>query len=130
MIANTQVFDLYAKINEVYDGDTLYGWIDHGCGLWNHGASKAGVGLRLFGCNAIELHEPGGQEAQQNLASLIPVGSYVPIISRDWDKYSNRLDVDIITPAGIDLVPNLIQTGWAAAWNGVGPRPVPVWPRA
>lgn len=124
-----KTFTFYALIRDVHDGDTLYGWVDHGMGLWNHGASSNGVGLRLNGCNARELSQDGGKEARDNLASLIPVGSVVPITSVKWDKYSNRLDVTITLADGTDLVSKLIADGWAAAWDGTGARPVPAWPR-
>ena len=124
-----QTFTFYALIREVHDGDTLYGWVDQGIGQWNHGASKAGIGLRLNGCNARELSQDGGPEARDNLAALIPVGTTVAITSVGWDKFSNRLDVTITLPDGSDLVETLIAGQWAAAWDGTGPRPVPPWPR-
>ena len=124
-----KTFRFYATINEVHDGDTLYGYVDQGIGQWNHGAAKNGIGLRLNGCNARELSEPGGIEARDNLAALVPVGSVVPITSVSWDKYSNRLDVTITLADGTDLVSKLIADGWAAAWDGTGARPVPAWPR-
>lgn len=124
-----KVFTLYALINEVHDGDTLYGWVDQGLGMWNHGAARNGIGFRLNGCNARELSQDGGKEARDNLASLIPVGTVLPITSVSWDKYSNRLDVTITLADGTDLVTKLIADGWAAAWDGTGARPVPAWPR-
>lgn len=123
-------FILRALINTVHDGDTLYGPVDHGAGLWNHGLSKNGMGLRLWGCNAAEIEEPGGPEARDYLATLIPVGSYIPIRCRKWDKYAGRFDVSITLPSGEDLVEKLITEKWAARWNGTGPKPVPAWPRA
>lgn len=125
-----KTFRFYATINAVHDGDTLYGYVDQGIGQWNHGAAKNGIGLRLNGCNARELSQPGGIEARDNLATLVPVGSVVPITSVSWDKYSNRLDVTITLADGTDLASKLIADGWAAAWDGTGARPVPDWPRA
>lgn len=124
-----KTFRFYATINEVHDGDTLYGYVDQGLGFWNHGAAKNGIGLRLNGCNARELGTPGAIEARDNLAALVPVGSVVPITSVSWDKYANRLDVTITLADGTDLVSKLVADGWAAAWDGTGKRPVPAWPR-
>jgi endonuclease YncB( thermonuclease family) len=124
-----KMFRFYATVNEVHDGDTLYGWIDQGIGQWSHGAAKNGIGLRLNGCNARELSEPGGPEARDHLASLIPVGTVLPITSVSWDKYSNRLDVTVTMPDGSDLVSALIAEQWAVAWDGTGTKPVPPWPR-
>lgn len=124
-----KVFNLYASVNEIHDGDTIYAFIDHGCGIWNHGHAVHGVGLRFIGMNARELSEPGGPEARDFLATLIKPGDYIKITSEDWDKYDNRIDVAINLPGIGDLATYLIEQQWAAAWDGTGPRPVPPWPR-
>ena len=123
------IFTLAATINTVHDGDTLYGTIDQGLGIVNKGLTRNGMGLRLYGCNARELTEPGGTEARDNLASLIPPGSTVAITCRAWDKYAGRVDVSITLADGSDLVTRLIADQWAAAWDGTGTKPVPPWPR-
>jgi endonuclease YncB( thermonuclease family) len=124
-----RLYDLWVTVNEVHDGDTLYGHIDLGVGTWHFGMSQAGIGLRLDGCNARELAMPGGKEARDNLASLIPVGSVIKVQSSEWDKYSNRIIVSIVLVDGTDLVRKLVAEQWAASWNGVGEKPVPPWPR-
>jgi endonuclease YncB( thermonuclease family) len=125
-----QTFRWIAHINEVHDGDTLYGYCDQGAGIWNYGLAKAGMGLRLYGCNAIELEDPGGHEARDYLASLIPVGSVIPIDTMAWDKWQGRVDVSITLPKIGDLVTHLISQQWAAGpYYGTGPKPVPPWPR-
>jgi len=125
----TPTWQLAALVREVHDGDTLYGWVDQGLGIWNHGTSKAGLGLRLWGCNARELAQPGGVEARDHLATLIPVGSVVPITCMAWDKYQGRIDVAVDLPGIGDLVTHLAGTGWVAPWDGTGTRPLPPWPR-
>lgn len=123
-------FQFWATVRSVHDGDTLYGYVDQGIGMWNYGLAKAGMGLRLYGCNSIELDEPGGKEARDYLASLIPVGSEIPIIAMAWDKWAGRIDVSIILPKIGDLVTHLISQQWAAGpYYGTGPKPVPPWPR-
>jgi len=124
-----RTWGLEALIRDVHDGDTLYGWVDQGLGQWNHGLSASGMGLRLWGCNARELHDDGGPEARDHLATLIPVGSVVAITCMAWDKYAGRIDVSVALPGVGDLVTHLIGTGWAARWDGTGPKPVPPWPR-
>lgn len=86
------------------------------------------IPVRLLGCNAIELNQPGGVEARDNLASLLPVGTPITLRTVATDKYA-RYDAAITLPDGTDLVPKLIADGWAAPWNGQGPKPVPAWPR-
>ena len=120
---------LWVSVNRIHDGDTLYGSIDQGLGLWNLGPNDAGWGFRLDGCNAIELPTAGGRAARDNLATLIPVGSVLQVESVRWDKFSGRLDVKIDHPLYGDLTDHLIAEGWAVRWDGRGARPVPPWPR-
>ena len=113
-----------ARVARVVDGDTVILDVDLGFGVW-----LAGQSFRLWGCNAIEHDQPGGAEATANLTSLLPAGSLVTLTSLKPDKFGGRYDAVITLPDGQDLVTLLIQTGWAAAWNGRGPKPVPPWPR-
>ena len=124
-----RAFGLEALIRSAHDGDTLYGDIDQGLGVWNRGLSKSGMGLRLWGCNAREIEDPGGPEARARLLQLVPIGSIQPIVCLDWDKWSGRIDVQITLSTGEDLVDKLIAEQWAARWNGKGAKPVPPWPR-
>lgn len=124
----SKVFQLRAIINAVHDGDTLYADVDQGLGIWNRGVSSSGMGLRILGINTRELHEPGGLEATNYVASLVPVGSQVEIVCHGWDKFAGRIDVSITLPEIGDLATHLIEAGWAAPWDGNGPRPVPPWP--
>lgn len=120
---------VWATIQRVHDGDTLYGILDHGIGMWNMGPYDNGWGLRLAGCNARELNNVGGPEARAYLESLVPVGSVIQVESLHWDKYAGRLDVKIDHPLYGDLTDHLIAEQWAAPWDGGGARPVPPWPR-
>jgi endonuclease YncB( thermonuclease family) len=124
----------------VHDGDTITVAIplastrrangDLGFHLYaEHGHVVLHCPIRLLGCNAIELKDPGGREAQQNLASLLPIGTVVTLRTVAADKWGTRWDAAITLPDGTDLVPHLIATGWAAPWTGQGPKPVPAWPR-
>lgn len=109
---------------EVHDGDTLTVALDVG---FNFTATWP---VRLLGMNARELSEPGGREARDHLAGLCPVGSAVTVRSVVWDKYGGRID-GIVYPdadAGASVAGRMCSDGYAAPWNGVGPRPVPPWP--
>src|SRR6478609_6846219 len=103
----------YATVNRVVDGDTIRLDVELGFGLTFTGS------FRLLGCNAIELSMPGGKEARANLATILPVGTPVTLHSVKNDKYS-RWDAAITLPNGQDLTTLLINTNWAAAWDGVG----------
>ena len=110
-----------AIVISVTDGDTVKLEVDQG-----FDNSKKGS-FRIFGNNARELKEPGGQEARANLLSLIPVGTQLHLESVKNDKYS-RYDA-ILFLGDLNIGQHLIDTGWAVAWSGAGPKPSPVWPR-
>jgi endonuclease YncB( thermonuclease family) len=111
-----------ATVLSVHDGDTFTADVDVGFSV------RIRTPLRLRGCNAIELGQPGGQQARDHLASLL-VGQVVTVSTVRPDKFGGRYDAAVSLPDGTDLVARLVAEGWAAAWNGRGPRPVPPWPR-
>lgn len=118
-----------AVIWSVHDGDTLTALVNLeakpllGVALW------AELPLRLAGCNARELALPGGPEARDHLAALLPVGTAVTVTVTGVDKFGGRMDARITLSDGTDLVTVLVADGWVALWNGTGPKPVPPWPR-
>lgn len=89
--------------------------------------------FRLFGCNANELADPGGKEARDNLAALLPVGTRLRLSSVKDDKFGGRYDAVLwatdSSGAEYNVVQHLIDTHWAVAWNGNGVKPKPPWPR-
>lgn len=118
-------------VESVVDGDTLHVSIDLGFGVWQRGetASRPGKVLRLLGCNARELSEPGGAEARDNLAAVLPPGTHVTLRTVQVDKYGGRYDAAVELDDGRDLVSYLAVNQWVALWDGTGTRPVPPWPR-
>jgi micrococcal nuclease len=113
-----------ATVTDVVDGDTIGVDLDLGFNL------HMGVRVRLAGCNARELEAPGGQAARRALRRLVKPGDQVQVVSTGWDRYAERIDGRVLTPAGgPDLSVQMIAAGWAAPWNGRGRRPVPPWPR-
>jgi endonuclease YncB( thermonuclease family) len=120
-------YTYYATVVSNYDGDSVKVDLDLGLGV-----IKKGVGIRLLGCNAPELKQPGGPEAKQALADYLPAGAKVLLQSVHYDKYGGRLDADIwlidhdgnALPGG-NLVQLLAAKGFVALWDGKGDRPVP-----
>lgn len=112
-----------AIIEDVYDADTVRLTVELG-----FDQARRRVALRLHGCNARELNEPGGIEARNFLRNLLPLGTRVLIRSIQNDKFGGRYNALLALPDGRDVVTLLIKAGYAAAWNGEGPRPVPAWP--
>lgn len=111
-----------ATVDRVIDGDTLVASVDLGFHVWLRNQT-----FRLLGVNARELTQPGGPEARDNLAAII--GPTVTLTSIKPDKYGGRMLAIITLTDGTDLSSLLVATGWAAAWDGTGPKPSPPWPR-
>jgi hypothetical protein len=68
----------YGTVTRVHDGDTPIMDLDLGLDTW-----RKSIGVRLtidtkHWINAIELANPGGVEARDNLASILTVGSVWP----------------------------------------------------
>lgn len=112
-----------AVVVRVVDGDSVDLDVDLGFRVW-----LREVPFRLAGCNARELGSPGGPEARDHLTGVLPTGLAVTVRSIKADKYA-RWDAQVVMPDGSDLVQQLIAGQWAAPWNGLGVKPVPVWPR-
>lgn len=118
-----------AAVASVYDGDTIHVHLPLGTkpvlgvDLWAHDVS-----LRIDGCNARELADPGGKEARDNLRDLLPAGMRIRV-SLGRDKYGDRRGANVTLPDGRDLATVLCEEMWAAPWDGRGARPVPPWPR-
>lgn len=119
-----------ATILGVQDGDGLVVDLDQGRGQHDLGENGKGLPLRLAGCNARELSEPGGPEAAEHLATLLPLGTRVHIATIKPDKYGGRWQARVELLDGTDLVELLVAEQWVAPWNGRGPRPLPPWPRS
>lgn len=137
-----QPYTYRARPVRVIDGDTLVADLDLGFD------TTLRTTLRLAGCNARELSEPGGREARAHLEELLLSPWLGP---RDWplvastikpDKFGGRYDAHLHwpdTPRSMQderedeyidsLVDLLIRNHWAAPWDGRGPRPLPPWPR-
>src|SRR5205814_7565302 len=96
------MYDYRATVVAVHDGDTVTLDVDLGYHLHQTGP------YRLAGCNARELHAPGGAEARDHLAQLLPPGTEVTIRSLKGgpvpdDKYAPRYDATVELPGGRDL---------------------------
>lgn len=117
-----------AVVVYVHDGDTIYVVIDRGmydyCGALDHP-----IPIRLYGINARELGERGGNEASDNLSGILPPGAPVVLHTMKPDKYAPRWDAIVETATIPDLSAHLVATQWAAIYFGSGVKAVPPWPR-
>lgn len=116
-----------ATVIDVQDGDTLNVRVD-----WGFRRYDEPIPIRILGIAARELDDPGGPEARDNLAALLPAGTSVLLKTAKPDKYNPRWDADVLYLNGAsayDLGTVLVLTGWAVRWNGRGAQPKPAWPR-
>lgn len=114
-------------ISEVEDGDTVYVWCDQGFDNWRY------TKVRIKGTATRELRKPGGKEARDFLASLLPSPSFPLkptcfLYAYKWDKFAPRVDGDILLYNGRMISELMIESGYAAPWDGKGTQPVPTWP--
>lgn len=121
-------FAYNAVVVKVVDGDTVNVIVDRG--MYDYaGSVEHPIPVRVAGCNARELSEPGGPEARDAVEALLPPGTQVVLHTVKPDKYAPRWDAYIETATVPDLTTELVAQQWAAAWNGTGTAPVPPWPR-
>lgn len=111
-----------ATVTKIIDGDSAALNVDLGF----HVVIR--VLARLAGINARELTMPGGPEARDHLAELMPVGSTVTLDSARADKWGGRSTCRLILPDRRSVADIMVKDGFAAAWTGMGARPVPAWP--
>jgi endonuclease YncB( thermonuclease family) len=110
------------KVTEVHDGDTVTGQLDLGFHVWMTAS------CRLAGINARELAQPGGVEARNHLTGLILADMRLSVSSVQPDKYAGRFDALLWLPSGAEAGALMVKDGYAAPWDGTGPKPVPPWP--
>jgi endonuclease YncB( thermonuclease family) len=122
---------------DVHDGDTARVFLDRGGDDWWL------TSVRLFGCAARELRDPGGTEARDYLRGILAriTPPTVPDMflprwqgqceSLKWDKFGGRVDGRLWLPdTPPDVSTMMIRGGMAAAWDGKGTQPKPAWPVA
>jgi endonuclease YncB( thermonuclease family) len=136
-----------AVVTSVHDGDTFDATVilgaapagqdtDYGFHIYKEHPLPDGKArfvlhtpIRLLGCNARELADPGGPEARAAVLALLPIGSVLNLTTASPDKYGGRYDAGVRLLDGTDVILLLEVEQWVAAWTGSGPRPVPPWPR-
>ena len=83
-----------ATVVDVHDGDTFTADINLGFNI------SIRYRVRLAGCNAIELADPGGPEARAHLLGLLRLGSVCLVSSVAFDKYGGGVGAAVcaVTP--------------------------------
>jgi micrococcal nuclease len=115
---------IYARIEEIYDGDTvkiivLFGGI------------PVKLSLRILGIDAPEIKNGEGRLPEENKAavkvrdymrSLFPK-NIAKICIRDWDKYGGRVLGELFLETGENVAEILIHQGWARPYRGEKKKP-------
>jgi endonuclease YncB( thermonuclease family) len=115
-----------ATVLDAHDGDTLRVLVDRG------DDDRSEWTIRVLGCAARELADPGGFEARGATLARAPIGSTVVLARLGDDKYGGRhLAAVYVDRDGqpVNLAEWLVADGWAAPWDGRGTQPKPSWPR-
>jgi len=114
-----------AVVKTVHDGDTVTLDVDCGFNIWIHDMK-----IRLYGINAPELNTPEGKRSQAYLASRIPIGSKISVVTiKDkQEKYGRILGILESGSTGVGEFMNfnkeMVKNGYAKEYFGVGPKPV------
>jgi len=110
---------IYAKIEEVYDGDTIKIIV-------LFGVIPVRFSLRILGIDTPEIKQGGGRLLEEQRAA-VKVREYVKslfpsnlakICIRDWDKYGGRVLGDLYLETGESVSDILIHGGWARPYQG------------
>jgi endonuclease YncB( thermonuclease family) len=97
MFMAAQAWAFTGTVQRVHDGDTV---------------TVDGVRVRLFGIDAPELAQPGGQEARRYLASLVQDRA-VDVVSKDQDAYGRDVAVLLLLPGRQDVNAAMVKAGHA-----------------
>jgi len=114
------MYEYAAQVVRVIDADTVVLDVDLG-----FDTSRRDI-FRLYGINAAEHGTPSGDAATAYLTAILTVGLEITVSTHKdkFDKYGRMLAV-LTTPDGKSVNDELVATGHAAPYFGVGPRPVP-----
>jgi endonuclease YncB( thermonuclease family) len=115
---------IHARIEEIYDGDTIKIIV-------LFGDIPVRLSLRIFGIDTPEIKQGEGRLPEERLAA-ISVRDYIrslfpkniaQICIRDWDKYGGRVLGDLYLQTGESVSDILINGGWARPYNGEKKKP-------
>jgi micrococcal nuclease len=115
---------IFARIEEIYDGDTVKIIV-------LFGDVPAKLSLRILGIDAPEIKHADGRLPEENKAA-IKVRDYMrslfpkniaKICIRDWDKYGGRVLGELFLETGENVAEVLIHGGWARPYHGEKKKP-------
>ena len=115
---------IFARIEEIYDGDTVKIIV-------LFGDVPVRFSLRILGIDTPEIKHADGRLPEEN-KSAIKVRDYMrslfpkniaKICIRDWDKYGGRVLGELFLETGENVAEILIHGGWARPYHGEKKKP-------
>jgi len=115
---------IFARIEEIYDGDTVKIIV-------LFGDVPVRLSLRILGIDTPEIKHGEGRLPEEHVSaikvrdymrSLFPK-SIAKICIRDWDKYGGRVLGELFLETGENVAEILIHGGWARPYRGEKKRP-------
>lgn len=107
------------------DGDSIHADIDMDLKAW-----LMDYPVRLAGCAAAPKSTESGAGAMAYLATLLPVGEQLILLTIRNYKFGGEFIARVIRARdGLDVVADMIAQNWAVPWDGTGKQPLPPWPR-
>ncbi len=115
---------IFARIEEIYDGDTVKIIV-------LFGDTPVRLSLRILGVDTPEIKNGEGRLPEEHVSavkvrdymrSLFPK-SIAKICIRDWDKYGGRVLGELFLETGENVSEILIHQGWARPYRGEKKRP-------
>lgn len=120
------MYEYKARMLKVVDGDTLD--LDIDLGLRVHVKER----VRLYGINTPELHSSNAEErvaaqrASDFLRSLVTNGVLTVKTQKDSQEKYGRYLATVSDSAGLNVNEEMVKSGHAVTYLGVGP--MPKWP--
>lgn len=119
-----KTFGAYVAVLQWHDGDTFYGVLDQGRGIFHASGMDIVAGVvvvqplrhRCALINAPELGTPGGAEATAYAATLVPPGIY-PCYTYKSDDTFDRPLIELLLPNGDRFSWSMITAGHAVAYR-------------
>jgi endonuclease YncB( thermonuclease family) len=98
-----------AVVDRVIDGDTFVSCVDVGLECYPF------VAIRLFGCDAPEMEDEGGEAAREYLEEMLPPGSPIVIRTqgRSFARTFERWVASVLAHDGLDVATEMVRSGHA-----------------
>lgn len=105
-----RIWEVYATVTSVYDGDTFHADLDLGWKVWHLDQR-----VRIQNISAPEYHAAEGMESKATLMTYLAPGDIVKLHSTKLDQYGRTLALVTLSD-GRDVGELMIAEGAAVPW--------------